>query len=104
MDIHEYQAKELLRAWRRAGWAVPVIVISARPGEDGKVRLLDAGDGAVTLEFGTEISPALVAAILAWMRCSRAWMSLTKLSSRSATNFTGRCSRIDSATVAKSSG
>ena len=37
-------------------------------------------------------------------RIPRAWMSLAKLSSRSATNFTGRFSRQLSATVATSTG
>ena len=47
--------------------------------------------------------PSFLTPILALTRWSRAWMSVTKLSIRSATNFTGRLSSFDSATVAISS-
>ncbi|MCY1536225.1 hypothetical protein D9M68_716710 [compost metagenome] len=50
------------------------------------------------------ISPSRLTAMRALMWWWRAWMSLVKLSSRSATNLTGRPSRMDIATVAKSSG
>jgi len=47
--------------------------------------------------------PSFFTPILALIRWSRAWMSVTKLSMRSATNLTGRLSSFDSATVAISS-
>ena len=49
------------------------------------------------------IRPSFAIAIFASTRWSRAWMSDRKDSSRSATNFTGRLSAIDSPTVAISS-
>ena len=47
--------------------------------------------------------PSFLTPIFAFTRWSRAWMSVTKLSIRSATNLTGRLSSFDSATVAISS-
>ena len=47
--------------------------------------------------------PSFLMPILAFTRWSRAWMSVTKLSIRSATNLIGRLSSFDSATVAISS-
>jgi len=47
--------------------------------------------------------PSLLTPIFAFTRWSRAWISVTKLSMRSATNLIGRLSSLESATVAISS-
>ena len=53
LGLPDVQGLELLRRWREAGVAVPVVVLSSRGDEAGKVQALDLGaDDYVTKPFG----------------------------------------------------
>src|SRR5215467_13476625 len=97
---HDACAGAVVRAdVRPAGEVDDLVCLDARGARIDRVRA-DAGE-VVDLPCGD--GPSLLTPIFAFTRWSRAWISVTKLSMRSATNLIGRLSSLESATVAISS-
>jgi two-component system, OmpR family, KDP operon response regulator KdpE len=65
LGLPDMQGLELLRRWREEGVAIPIVVLSSRGDEAGKVQALDLGaDDYVTKPFGTNEVLARIRAAL----------------------------------------